>query len=111
MLTYQLLVTISNISFVLWIWKCDQIKYFIISFGDHKATLGKKFSAKSEIVAYHKVKRIFLPLGEIEKEDPNHIEIYEFKGEDFNLVASWFYHVTRSKDNLNNIHIDPVILI
>jgi hypothetical protein len=53
----------------------------------NRSTLGKKFS-KSEIVAYHKVKRIFLPLGEIQNEDPELIEIYEFKGENFNMVAS-----------------------
>lgn len=50
--------------------------------------LGKKFPAKSELVAYHKIKRIFMPLAEIQNEDPNLIEIYEFKGEDFNLVSS-----------------------
>jgi hypothetical protein len=42
----------------------------------------------TEIVAYHKVKRIFLSLAEIRNEDPDLIEIYEFKGEDFNLLAS-----------------------
>ena len=50
--------------------------------------LRKKCSTRSEIVAYHKVKRIILPLAKIENEDPNLIEIYGFKGEDFSLVAS-----------------------
>jgi hypothetical protein len=49
--------------------------------------LGKKIYAKSEVVAYHKLKRIFLPLAEIQNEDPNLIEFYEFKGENFNLIA------------------------
>jgi hypothetical protein len=48
--------------------------------------LGKK--TKSEILAYHKVKRKFLSLADIEREDPNLIEIYEFKGENFDLVAN-----------------------
>ncbi len=32
----------------------------------------------------------FYVLAKIENEDPNLIEIYEFKGEDFSLVASLF---------------------
>jgi hypothetical protein len=43
--------------------------------------------SKSEIVAYHKVKRIVLNLVDMEKEDPNEILICEFKGQDFELVA------------------------
>jgi hypothetical protein len=49
--------------------------------------LGKKVSVKSEIVAYHKVKRVFLSLAEIHGIDPELIQFYEFKGEDFALVA------------------------
>ena len=41
----------------------------------------------SEIVAYHKVKRIFLNLMDMEKEDPDELQICEFKGEDFELVS------------------------
>ena len=41
----------------------------------------------SEIVAYHKGKRKFLNLVDMEKEDPNEIQICEFKGQDFELVA------------------------
>ena len=41
----------------------------------------------SEIVAYHKAKRIFLNLMEMEKEDPNEILICEFNGQNFELVA------------------------
>jgi hypothetical protein len=52
----------------------------------NRSTLGKKFS-KIEIVAYHKIKRIFLSLAEIQNEDPEQIEIYEFTGENFDLVA------------------------
>ena len=42
----------------------------------------------SEIVAYHKVKRKFLDLIEMQNEDPDQLEIYEFKDEDFDLVAN-----------------------
>jgi hypothetical protein len=41
----------------------------------------------SEIVAYHKVKRIFLNLVDMEKEDPNDLQICEFNGQDFELVG------------------------
>ena len=41
----------------------------------------------SEIVAYHKVKRKFLNLVDMEKEDPNELQICEFNGQDFELVA------------------------
>ncbi len=41
----------------------------------------------SEIVAYHKVKRKFLNLAEMQLEDPDQLEMYEFSGEDFDLVA------------------------
>ena len=41
----------------------------------------------SEIVAYHKTKRIFLNLMDMEKEDPNEILICEFNGQNFELVA------------------------
>ena len=41
----------------------------------------------SEIVAYHKVKRKFLNLMDMEKEDPNELLMCEFKGQDFELVA------------------------
>lgn len=40
-----------------------------------------------EIVAYHKVKRIFLSLMEMEKEDPDQLQIREFRGQDFELIA------------------------
>jgi hypothetical protein len=42
----------------------------------------------SEIVAYHKVKRIFLSLIEMEKEDPNELQICEFKGQNFELISN-----------------------
>ncbi len=45
-------------------------------------------SNKSEIVAYHNVKRKFLDLLEMQNEDPDQLEICEFKGEDFDLVAN-----------------------
>ena len=37
----------------------------------------------SEIVAYHKVKRKFLNLVDMEKEDPSEILICEFNGQNF----------------------------
>ena len=41
----------------------------------------------SEIVAYHKVECIFLSLIEMEKEDPNELQIREFKGQNFELIS------------------------
>jgi hypothetical protein len=40
----------------------------------------------SEIVAYHKVKRKFMSLTGIEKEDPDKLQICEFRGQDFELI-------------------------
>ena len=42
----------------------------------------------TEVVGYHKVKRVFLPLMEIHLEDPDQLQIYEFKGKNFQLVAN-----------------------
>ena len=42
-----------------------------------------KSHSASEIVAYHKVKRIFLNLKEMEKEDPDQLQVCEFNGQDF----------------------------
>ena len=44
-------------------------------------------SQQTEIVAYHKMKRIFLSLKELETEDPDQIQICEFRGQDFELMA------------------------
>jgi hypothetical protein len=41
----------------------------------------------SEIVAYHKVKRIFLSLMDMEKEDPDELQICEFNGQNFELIS------------------------
>lgn len=41
----------------------------------------------SELVAYHKVKRIFLNLKDMEQEDPDQLQICEFRGQNFELVA------------------------
>ena len=41
----------------------------------------------SEIVAYHKGKRIFLTLTDMEKENPDELQICEFKGQNFELFA------------------------
>jgi hypothetical protein len=42
----------------------------------------------SEIVAYHKVKRIFLSLKDMESEDAGLFLICEFKGYNFEIVAN-----------------------
>lgn len=41
----------------------------------------------SELVAYHKVKRIFLNLKDIDQEDTNELIMCEFRGQDFELVV------------------------
>jgi hypothetical protein len=41
----------------------------------------------SEIVAYHKVKRKFLSLTDIEKEDPDKLQICEFRGQNFEQIT------------------------
>jgi hypothetical protein len=40
-----------------------------------------------ENFAYHKVKRRFLNLADMEKEDPDEILKCEFRGQDFELIA------------------------
>ena len=45
-------------------------------------------STSSEIVAYHKVKRRFINLKDMHSEDPDLLQIYEFKGQDFDLVMA-----------------------
>jgi hypothetical protein len=44
-------------------------------------------TSKTELLAFHKVKRKFFPMMEIESENPEDIEIYEFSGQNFKLVA------------------------
>lgn len=41
----------------------------------------------NEIVAYHKGKRIFLSLTDMEKENPDELQICEFNGQNFELIA------------------------
>jgi hypothetical protein len=41
-----------------------------------------------EYVAYHRVKRVFIPITDIESENPEDIEVYEFEGQNFKLTAS-----------------------
>jgi hypothetical protein len=50
----------------------------IESQGSHQTT---------ELVAFHRRKRIFLSLADMEQEDPDQIQICEFKGQNFELVA------------------------
>ena len=40
----------------------------------------------SEIVAYHKVKRKFLSLKDMEKEDPEQTSDMRIRGQDFELI-------------------------
>ena len=53
------------------------------------ASLCKHINMKTEIeyVAYHRVKRVFLPITDIESENPEDIEVYEFEGQNFKLIA------------------------
>jgi hypothetical protein len=44
-------------------------------------------NSTGEIVAYHKVKRIFLSLKDMEKEDPDQLQICEFKDQNFELAV------------------------
>jgi len=39
------------------------------------------------VILMHKVKGKFLPVTEIENENPEEIEIYEFTGQNFKLVV------------------------
>ena len=41
----------------------------------------------TELVAYHRRKRIFLSLAQMEKEDPDQIQICEFRGQNFESIA------------------------
>ena len=40
-----------------------------------------------EYVAFHRVKRVFIPIADIESENPDDIEVYEFEGQNFKLIA------------------------
>jgi hypothetical protein len=40
-----------------------------------------------EYVAYHRAKRVFIPITEIESENSEDIEVYEFEGQNFKLIA------------------------
>jgi hypothetical protein len=44
-------------------------------------------TSKTELLAFHKVKRKFFPIMEIERENPEDIEVYEFEDQNFRLVA------------------------
>ena len=41
-----------------------------------------------EYVAYHTVKRVFIPIMDIESENPEDIDVYEFEGQNFKLIAN-----------------------
>ncbi len=45
-------------------------------------------SGNSEIVAFHKVKLKFVNLAEMQTEDPDQLQIYEFKSQNFKLVTN-----------------------
>jgi len=53
----------------------------------NQSTKQSSHSIKGEIVAYHKSKRKFINLTDVEKEDPHLIQICKFNGQDFELVA------------------------
>ena len=40
-----------------------------------------------EYVAYHRVKRVFIPMMDIESENLEDIEVYEFQGQNFKLIV------------------------
>jgi len=40
-----------------------------------------------EYIAYHRVKRIFIPIIDIESENPEDVEVYECEGQNFKLIA------------------------
>jgi hypothetical protein len=40
-----------------------------------------------EYVSYHRVKRVFIPIIDIDSEKPEDIEVYEFEGQNFKLIA------------------------
>lgn len=40
-----------------------------------------------EYVAYHRVKRVFIPIKDIESEKSEDIEVYTFEGQNFKLIA------------------------
>lgn len=42
---------------------------------------------KSELVAYHRIKRKFINLMDMATEDPDQLVMCEFKGQDFELVV------------------------
>lgn len=44
-------------------------------------------TTKTELLAFHKVKRKFFAMAEIESENPEDVEIYEFSGQNFKLIA------------------------
>jgi hypothetical protein len=47
----------------------------------------KSSSHQIDIVAYHRMKRIFLNLKDLKTEDPDQIQICEFRGQDFELAT------------------------
>jgi ribosomal protein L20A (L18A) len=40
-----------------------------------------------EYVAYHRVKRVFIPIRDVETVNPEDIEVYEFEDHNFRLIA------------------------
>ena len=51
-----------------------------------ESTKQSSHSSRSEIVAYHKLKRKFLNLKDMEKEDPESLLMCEFNGQDFDFI-------------------------
>ena len=60
-----------------------------LEWDDGMESIKPSSQSTSEIVAFHKIKRKFLGLRDMEKEDLNEILICEFMGQDFELLAVW----------------------
>ena len=46
-----------------------------------------RMKTEIEYVAYNRVKRVFISIRDIESENPEDIEVYEFEGQNFKLIA------------------------
>ena len=66
--------------------KCGACSHLIV-LNETENIIVKKNETEIEYVAYHKVKRAFIPITDIESENPEDIEVYEFEGQNFKLIA------------------------
>ena len=56
--------------------------------GEYDCKEERRMKNDIEYVAYHRVKRVFIPITDIESENPEDIEVYEFEGQNFKLIAN-----------------------